>query len=243
MRNASKFRISLLTGLIAASGFLMAASPMVSASEEPVVQGPVELPRGLQASDVESIAAIIRKRFDSISCERVKFELYDLLRPKVDGYPTSGLPYIVSAYNKHAVESYNALTDLGLLTRSEMTVNGDGSQGNSELSSKIYIYAQTPLGKKSEAPDAPGYSCVCKTELVSIDSITHKPPAFGQDLYEVSYTIRRTNIAPWALDKRVQGAWRDVDLLINGSMHRREAFLKGSNGWIPGSPTLFAPHR
>ena len=124
-----------------------------------------------------------------------------------------------------------------------MTVNGDGSQGNSELSSKIYIYAQTPLGKKSEAPDAPGYSCVCKTELVSIDSITHKPPAFGQDLYEVSYTIRRTNIAPWALDKRVQGAWRDVDLLINGSMHRREAFLKGSNGWIPGSPTLFAPHR
>lgn len=105
MRNASKFRISLLTGLIAATGFLMAASPMVSASEEPVVQGPVELPRGLQASDVESIAAIIRKRFDSISCERVKFELYDLLRPKVDGYPTSGLPYIVSAYNKHAVES------------------------------------------------------------------------------------------------------------------------------------------
>ena len=34
MRNASKFRISLLTGLIAATGFLMAASPMCQARDK-----------------------------------------------------------------------------------------------------------------------------------------------------------------------------------------------------------------
>lgn len=243
MRNASGIRYSLLSSLIAATGYLMTASPMASASEELSLKGPVELPPGVQASDVEKIASIIQKRFDSISCERVNFELFDLQRPKVDGYPTSGLPYIVNASNRHAVESYNALADLGLFTRSEMSVNSDGSQGKDALSSKVYIYAQTPLGKESEALEAPGYTCVCKTELVSIDSITHKPPAFGQDLYEVTYTIRRTAIAPWALDNRGQSSWTDVARLINGSMHRRESFLRSASGWTPGSPTLFAPHR
>lgn len=120
MRNASGIRYSLLSSLIAATGYLMTASPMASASEELSLKGPVELPPGVQASDVEKIASIIQKRFDSISCERVNFELFDLLRPKVDGYPTSGLPYIVNASNRHAVESYNALADLGLFNVREL---------------------------------------------------------------------------------------------------------------------------
>ena len=59
MRNASGIRYSLLSSLIAATGYLMTASPMASASEELSLKGPVELPPGVQASDVEKIASII----------------------------------------------------------------------------------------------------------------------------------------------------------------------------------------
>lgn len=236
-------RQALLMSLMLSTSLHFAAPSMGGQLEKAGVQGPLELPKGVSSADIDAIAKIINDRFAQYACERVRFELFDLLRPEVEGYPKKGLPYIVKASNKHAVESYNALVELGLLSRKETTIQEMIGKRTEPVETPVYIYSQTPLGKSYDAPDDPGYSCVCKTRLLSIDAVAHKPPAFGQDLFEVVYTIERTDIAPWASDKRVQAAWSDVARLVSGPKMRREAFLRGEKGWTPGSPTLFAPHR
>ena len=192
----SKGRHAFLMSLVLSTGFLFAAPSMAGQVEKAGVQGPVEMPSGVSSADINAIAKIIEGRFAQYACERVRFELFNLLRPKIEGYPALGLPYVVKASNKHAVHSYNALVELGLLSKTETTIDEIFGKRTEPVKTPVYVYAQTELGKSYEAPDAPGYSCVCRTELVSIDSISHKPPAFGQDLFEVVYTIRRTDIAP-----------------------------------------------